>query len=95
LRKTAHQQYTLKKTMSAVAAMSRLHNYLIEVGEEKCPSSFLEEDERSLAVNGEVPFSIRDGVRVPLQIMDSSHHHDDDDPTRHQHDISSIWSEET
>ena len=23
-------------------------------------------------------FSIRDGVRVPLQIMDSGHHHDED-----------------
>jgi len=62
LRKMAPQHYTLKKTMSAVAAMSRLHNYLIEVGEEKCPSSISEEDKWSLAVNGAVPFSIRDGV---------------------------------
>ena len=32
LRKAALQQYTIKKTMSAVSAMCRLHNYLIEVG---------------------------------------------------------------
>jgi len=64
--------------MSAVSATCRLHNYLIEVGAESCPRTFTEEDEWSLAVNGAVPFSIRDGVRVPLQIMDSGHHHDED-----------------
>ncbi|KAL7532194.1 hypothetical protein ACHAXR_006360, partial [Thalassiosira sp. AJA248-18] len=61
LRKKAPQQYTVKKTMSAVSAMCRLHNFLIDAGDEKCPSSFTEEDEWSLAVNGAVPFALREG----------------------------------
>lgn len=81
LRKQAPQQYTMAKTISAVSAMARLHNFLIDVSEGECPRSHSEEDEWSLAVNGAVPFALREGVRVPLQLMDAGHHQDDD-PTR-------------
>ena len=87
--------------MSVVEAMCRLHNYLIENGVGDCPHTHSEDDEWSMAVNGAVPFGIREGrslpirgpvpfairesIRVPTQIMDSGHHHEDD-PTRQRRD---------
>ncbi len=87
LRKQAPKKYTIKKNIAAVSAMCRIHNFLIEDGETTCPRSHSEEDEWSLAVNGAVPFALREGVRVPLQLMDAGHHHDDD-PTRQRRDRS-------
>ena len=63
-----------------VSYMARLHNFLISDGETNCPTPSAE-DPWTLAVDGAVPFSIRDGVRVPLQLMDVGNHHDDD-PSR-------------
>ena len=40
------------------------------------PSSV--EDEWNLAVNGAVPLQRRDGMRLPLQLMDGGHHHNGD-----------------
>ena len=40
------------------------------------PSS--EEDEWNLAVNDVGPLQRRDGMRLPLQLMDGGHHHNDD-----------------
>ena len=37
LRKQAPQQYTTKKTMAAVSCMCRIHNFLIEAGEDNAP----------------------------------------------------------
>ena len=81
LRKQAPKKYTISKTMAAVESMCRLHNYLIEIGAENCPQTHSEEDEWSMAVNGAVPFALREGIRVPMQLMDAGHHQEDD-PTR-------------
>ena len=80
LRKQAPQHYTIPKIQAAVSCMARLHNFLISDGETNCPTPSAE-DAWTLAVDGAVPFSIRDGVRVPLQLMDVGNHHDDD-PSR-------------
>jgi hypothetical protein len=84
LRKPAPKKYTVKKTMMAVSAMARLHNYLIEIGD-RCSIDLTEEDRWNLAVNGAVPYSMRDGIRVPLQLLDGGDHFDDD-PTRQRRD---------
>ena len=88
LRKQAPKQYTVKKTIAAVCCMCRLHNFLIDAGDESPPASYSEEDEWNLTVNGAVPFALRDGIRVPVQLMDSGHHQEDD-PTRTRRDRSS------
>ena len=68
----------------AVSTMARLHNYFIEIGD-RCPSSLIEENQWNLAINGTVPCSMRDRIRVLLQLMDGGDHFDDD-PTRQRRD---------
>ena len=80
LRKKAPQHYTIKKIQAAVSCMARLHNFLINDGEMYSPTPS-DDDALTLAVDGAVPISVREGVRVPLQLMDVGNHHDDD-PTR-------------
>ena len=73
------QKFSIKKIMAVVSCLCRLHNFLIDAGEESVPRYHSEEDEWALAVGGAVPLGDRNGVsRLPLQLMDSGHHHDDD-----------------
>ena len=81
----APQQFTVEKTISTVACLARLHNFLIDARDANCPTQHSDENEWSMAVDGAVPFAVRNGVRVPTQLMDAGHHHDDD-PTRQRRD---------
>ena len=37
-----------------------------------------------MAISGAVPLGVRNGIRLPLQLLDAGHHHDDDPPSSRQ-----------
>ena len=78
LRKKMPHEYSIQKIISVVSCLCRLHNFLIEIGDEEAPVELLEEDEWGMAVNGALPCAVRNGIRVPLQLMDAGHHEEED-----------------
>jgi len=78
LRKQAPQEYSVAKIIATVSCLCRLHNFLIDVGEDQSPIPVAAEDDWHMAVGGAVIFTYRNGVRIPAQLMDGGHHFDDD-----------------
>ena len=85
LRKQMPRKYTLRKIMAVVSCLCRLHNFLIDDKDDLAPVSVTEEDEWSLAVSGAAPLVVRNGIRLPVQLVDAGHHHEDD-PHRSRRD---------
>ena len=77
LRKQMPKNYSIQKIMSCVSCLCRLHNYLIQVEDGKAPKESHEEDNWNLAVSGPVPIGVRNGICLPLQLLDAGHHHDE------------------
>ena len=78
LRAQMPKNYSIKKIMAVVSCLCRLHNFLIDDKDDAAPVPSSAEDEWNLAVNGAVPLQRRDGMQLPLQLMDGGHHHNDD-----------------
>ena len=82
LRKKAPRDYSIKKTISVVSCLCRLHNFLIDQKEGNPPDQHIPEDELTLAVGGAVdaPSRPEGGIAAPANRLVGGGEHFDDDP---------------
>ena len=86
LRKPMPAKFTIKKIVSIVECLCRLHNFLINVKKENnVVPAHTAQDELNLALDGAIPMPFRqleelngESIVLPDQILHGGHHFDDD-----------------
>ena len=78
LHKQMLKNYSIHEIMSCISCLCHLHNYLINAGAGEAPRESHEENDWDLAVSSAVPLGVRNGICLPLKLMDMGHHRDDD-----------------